>query len=113
MDGHGILPYNFEPMYTENEMRALEEIRESECVVEDVGDFCECENCQLMPTTEENVCCQGSDFVIGDMENLNCITEHAHFETLVLMDAVLQIAFIQMLADKGSHRRAPDTLTNE
>ncbi|XP_060567198.1 P2X purinoceptor 7-like [Ruditapes philippinarum] len=66
----------------------------------------------MMTNPWENVCCNGSDLTIGNLDDMECITEHPAFERVVLDRTVLEVAFIQILMYKRSRARAPDELSN-
>jgi hypothetical protein len=111
----GLVAYNFEPEFSEAELSEIENQMlggENTPLPSSVEQFCSCENCCLMPTVEENVCCNESDLTVGNLDDCDCITEIPCFEIVVLDPTVLEVAFIQIMAFKGSRARAPDELTN-
>ena len=114
-DSLGLIPYNFEPQLSEEELVLLSNV--DNMTVEEtipysaVEDWCSCNNCEEMKS-DECVCCKTSDLTVGNLDDNECITEHTHFEQIVLNPVILEVAFIQIMAFKGQTGRAPDNLSN-
>ena len=114
-DSLGLIPYNFEPQLSEEELVLLSSV--GDMTVEEtvpysaVEDWCSCTNCEEMKS-DECVCCKTSDLTVGNLDDNECITEHIHFEQIVLNPVILEVAFIQIMAFKGQTGRAPDNLSN-
>lgn len=109
-DQLGIEPYKFEPILSPDEIEARSF---SASQTEHVPSLDECcGNCQQMPSIVENVCCHGSDLVIPNLEDLECILSHPDFDLLVRNPEGLSLSFIQMMMFKRQQGRAPEHLSN-
>ena len=117
-----LIPYNFEPEFTEEELRemtAVTESGESSKVEEDEEEtVCKCMQCVfgLAIVVEERSCCRSNPLTSACSEALGenkCITHHPSFEAVVLNTSVLETAFVQGLAYKKTTRsRFPTALQN-
>ena len=112
----GLVAYNFEPEYSQEEMtsRSQHSITEASSAdgVRTSEEWCSCGNCQQMPTSEECVCCKEADFVLPCLDDHECITHLDSYYNLILNPDVLSIAFIQMMMLKRQCGCAPDELNN-
>ena len=84
MEGYdlGLVAYNFEPEYSDAELAELELRQDSDTLLS-VDEYCECSNCEEMPNNSENVCCHTSDLTTGNLDDMDCITEHPDFEHIL------------------------------
>ena len=112
----GLVAYNFEPEYSQEEMTSRSQHSTAEASSADgvrtSEEWCSCGNCQQMPTSEECVCCKEADFVLPCLDDHECITHLDSYDTLILNPDVLSIAFIQMMMLKRQRGCAPDELNN-
>ena len=98
-DSLGLIPFNFEPQLSSEELVLLSSV--DDMTVEEtvphsaVGDWCSCNNCEEMKS-DECVCCKASDLTVGNLDDNECITEHTHFEQIVLNPVILEVASIQI-----------------
>jgi hypothetical protein len=108
----GLVAYNYEPELTEEEMQNMT----TETPVNDepvsLEEWCSCNECEEMPTSEECICCRSSEYVQPNIDELECIKEHPQFQLLILSPDVLTVAFIQIMMYKRQPGWAPDNLTN-
>ncbi|KAK3102174.1 hypothetical protein FSP39_009349 [Pinctada imbricata] len=113
----GLDAYAFEPEYSEEELRHrsidIDETSSINVLDMPVSEWCTCENCQIMDTAEECICCAGCEYVHPNIEDNTCITEHSLFELIVCNPDVLAVAFIQIMIYKGQKGRAPEHLSNK
>ena len=109
----GLDGYSFEPEYSENELETLDRTLPYEDEQIPLDEWCDCGNCEVMEKTEENVCCRSCDLTIPNLEELDCITDHEQFDTIVLNPAILEVSYIQIMMYKGQRGRAPDQLNNK
>ncbi|XP_063411952.1 P2X purinoceptor 7-like [Mytilus trossulus] len=111
-DNLGIIPYDYEPEFTQEE---LQNIRETSPITNlaTLEDWCSCNACEEMPSPEECICCCSSEYVQPNIDDLECITEHPQFQLIVLNSDVLTVAFIQIFMFQGNAGRVPDNLTNQ
>lgn len=94
------VPYLFEPEYTDNELRQMEETatatRLSQAIVRPRSNetwWCTCSKCQPLPTEQECQCCHEWTISIPPLERnsepasatslSSCITEHDGFSALL------------------------------
>ena len=80
-----------------------------------VEEWCSCNECEEIPTSEECMCCRSSEYVQPNIDELECITEHQkvhQFHLLILNLDALTIAFIQIMMYKRQPGQAHDNLTN-
>ena len=61
---------------------------------------------------EEKNCCCDNNLCIPSLGDCFCITERQCFPLIVLNPVILEVAFVQIMAHKGSQGVAPVTLTN-
>ena len=65
----GLVAYNYEPEFTEEEMLYIT----TEMPVNDepvsVEEWCSCNECEEMPSSEESMCCRSSEYVQPNMTN--------------------------------------------
>ncbi|CAH1779227.1 unnamed protein product [Owenia fusiformis] len=129
-DTFGIQGYQFEPEYTEEELREMEveEARlrdaEAENEIPEVLEFCICKKTDLemgcdranLLDSKEAVCCRGEQWIdllsskCGQEEE--CITNHDDFAVVILHPAVLLLAFCRFLDFKKRKGARPNSLTN-
>ena len=111
----GLIPYNFEPEYSEEELRerSIASANDGEGNKTEDAD-CRCERCifSIAVVPEERNCCADNTLCITSMSDLTCITEHSSFATIVLAPIILEVAFVQTMAYKRSQSVVPATLTN-
>ncbi|XP_060077579.1 uncharacterized protein LOC132557107 [Ylistrum balloti] len=92
----GIQPYRFEPELQED-VSSEEENNPSESDDRLANiDWCQCNRCQLMPTTSECVCCEEISqvkHVRDEVDGIRCITDHPGFQTICLDIFVLRTAY--------------------
>jgi len=85
----------FEPEYTEEELVEIEISRkesvENACDRRDASNWCFCEECVVMPTDAESVCCTEVAAVKTISEDNMCITDHQTFENIILSTDSLNI----------------------
>uniref|UniRef100_A0A673I3R6 P2X purinoreceptor 7 intracellular domain-containing protein n=1 Tax=Sinocyclocheilus rhinocerous TaxID=307959 RepID=A0A673I3R6_9TELE len=104
------LPYLFEPEYTEEEIRQMEETAAATQTSQASGRrrsnetwWCTCGKCQPLPTEEESQCCHDWTISIPPLESVSesagetlspsrCITEQNGFPPL-LSNSVLEVFF--------------------
>ena len=111
----GLVAYDYEPEYSVLVLESLEKALDNTnngYIEEKNVEWCDCENCTEMASRDEHICCRSSDLCCGSLEDYQCITEHIHFEKIVLNPVILEVAFIQIMALKGETGRAPDELNN-
>ena len=109
----GLVAYNFEPEYTQEEFEMREQLNESEgTAVFFISDWCFCQECEEMPTCDECCWCRSTDYVLPNIGELECITDHEQFSLLVLNPDLLAVAYIQIMMYKGLAGRAPENLSN-
>ena len=65
-----------------------------------VEEWCSCNECEEMPSSEECMCCRSLEYVQPNIDELECITEHPQFQLLILNPDVLTVAFIQIMMYK-------------
>lgn len=82
-----IKPYCFEPRkkQTETTDNNLSEIQ-THIVTKRAGNthWCKCEECEVMPSEEESICCHDSNIISNIRGDLECITQHDSFKSVVL-----------------------------
>ncbi|XP_033120131.1 P2X purinoceptor 7-like [Anneissia japonica] len=102
-----ITPYKFEPYCTDDDGSGNEEEAGGENNNKDQSrrtntDWCSCDKCSVMPTTEECLCCMEilkiKDKFVEDAPaivdgNMNCITQHPGFRSICLDIWALQLAY--------------------
>ncbi|VDI24238.1 Hypothetical predicted protein [Mytilus galloprovincialis] len=112
-DKMGLVPYNFEPEYSVQEMNTNSVAEPtSQQAFPTLEEWCDCGNCQQMPSPEECVCCRHAEFVYPNLEDHQCITQIESFDKLILNPDVLALSFIQMMMFKRQRVRAPDQLNS-
>ncbi|CAG2215734.1 unnamed protein product [Mytilus edulis] len=112
-DKMGLVPYNFEPEYSVEEMNTNSVAEPtSQQAFPTLEEWCDCGNCQQMPSPEECVCCRHAEFVYPNLEDHQCITQIESFDNLILNPDVLALSFIQMMMFKRQRGRAPDQLNS-
>lgn len=92
-----IQPYQFEP-----ELGSDEDIADDPLSAQTSDhrlgstDWCQCENCHVMPTTTECICCaeiMQIQHIRGEIPHLKCITQHPGFAPVCLNVFVLRTAY--------------------
>ena len=78
----------------------------------ELSDWCFCQECEEMPTRDECCCCRSTDYVLPNIGELECITDHEQFSQLMLNPDVLAVAYIQIMMYKRLTGRAPENLSN-
>lgn len=53
------------------------------------------------------MCCRDNDLTNTNLDHHECITEHSSFERIVLDDMVLEVAYVQIMAENSTCARAP------
>ena len=122
-DDHGPLGYALEPLIPTNELdsdNSASDLQESE--LEESGDenpelgrigntdWCTCQNCGLMPTVKESVCCQEMTLdhkLHLENEDLSCILKHPRFGWICLDSEALEVAMLSMADLKADHLHRP------
>jgi len=62
-----------------------------------VKDWCKCGNCKDMVTSRESICCQSlKDIAFLRLKDIGCLTKHANFNSIVLLDENLYTALVGM-----------------
>ncbi|KAJ8026533.1 hypothetical protein HOLleu_31387 [Holothuria leucospilota] len=96
----GVNPYMFEPVLAE-EAHPREEPAAANPANQDrlrVLDWCQCDNCTLMQTVEESICCREYQQIVDTMEETDtpdaCLTRHEAYNRIVLCPFVLKVAYI-------------------
>ena len=96
--------YQFEPEFTEEEIES-QNLASSPVVSENERgmslDWCTCENCTILPTLNECLCCDEFDHYVTD------------FDTVCLNPVILETAYIIYIRYKSQRGRAPDHLNNK
>jgi len=107
--------YDYEPEYTPEELdeRSRSVVASSSSSYAVVTDWCLCGRCHPMPTVEESVCCRNSDLTVGNLKDMQCITDDRRMQAVVLNEDVLSVMFVQMMLDTGNQGRAPDVLDDK
>ena len=111
----GLMAYQYEPEYTEQELTEMEvsnvsrqrEIEENPRQYN--TDWCSCSNCTSKPLPSECFCCHEFDLLEVVMDVGECVIE---FQTVCLNPVVLSTSYVSFLRYKRHRGRAPDTLTN-
>lgn len=113
MTNEGPRAYDFEPIFTQQELAARVRVRvelegeenasesDEEPAIDirqdrlDNVNWCQCTNCGVMPTLSECSCCREIHSIRTILANHNdCITDHDDFQTVCLNKAVLRAALI-------------------
>ena len=116
MASYNINGFDFEPEYTDEELKARDQVACTLPLTDSnngnklVEEWCQCEHCRAMPVAAECVCCWSSELTAGWLKGLPCITEDRRMQSVVLNEDVLTSMYIQMMLDTGKHGRAPDAL---
>ena len=99
--------YEYEPEFTEEEMKSISEQGHESSSSEDNSDldssrlenlhWCKCRNCVigLTFTVVECKCCQECTILDEKLQDIKCITQHKDFENLMLNPSVLELSFIR------------------
>lgn len=92
-DNAVIQPYMYEPDASDSSDGEASEAEERR----DNTDWCQCGNCEPMPTNTERVCCREVDAIESKMQesqnDIECITDHEGFQSVYLDVWVLQTAY--------------------
>ena len=110
--------YQFEPEFTEDEIKSQNLASSPVVSVNERGmslDWCTCENCTILPTFNECLCCNEFDHYVTDYINSHtkCISLHPDFDTVCLNPVILETAYIIYIRYKSQRGRAPDHLNNK
>ncbi|KAK3752538.1 hypothetical protein QZH41_016315 [Actinostola sp. cb2023] len=97
-------PFQFEPEYEEGEEPDQDLSEYEEDTLEDensrIGttDWCLCENCASIPTSDECYCCQEFDALNEkfDVSGVDCITDWEKFKIVCLEEHVLETALVSI-----------------
>lgn len=112
--------YQFEPEFTEEEIEAQNDAPPPAVNVNERGaslNWCTCENCTILPTFKECLCCYEFEHYVADYinEHIKCISHHPDFDTVCLSPVILETAYIIYLryTGKSQRGRAPEHLNNK
>ena len=99
--------YEYEPEFTEEEMKSILEQGHESSSSEDYSDldssrlenlhWCKCRNCVIGLTFTELECkCYRECAILDEkLQDIKCITQHKDFENLMLNPSVLELSFIR------------------
>ena len=115
-----LLPYQFEPEYSDREDLADDDDDDDshsfpdlthELETDRVGniDWCSCGSCTAMETERECLCCQEYEELGDKMDFISCLTENASFVTVCLDGEVLRTALVCMSQTTGESFPDPPT----
>jgi hypothetical protein len=93
-DFSNIVPFSFEPTYTEEEVHERMDIEDATFNTledSDQSDWCSCGVCAYIPN-EPNVCCRSSEVAIDKMGTASCISETQDFILVCLHKTILEAA---------------------
>jgi hypothetical protein len=124
-DREFLIPYDYEPLAenTENsqtegsqggpdDIHPLHFLDDPDSDRLDNRNWCQCGNCEAMPTGKECFCCQELDALNDKFDTgINCICDHDDFETVCLHRAVLRTA-LSAMADVAAET-VTEPLTNK
>ena len=94
-DFSNIVPFSFEPTYTEEEVHERMDMEDGTFNTPDDSDqsqWCSCGVCAFIPN-EPNICCRSSVVAIDKMETTSCISETEDFRLVCLHKTILEAAF--------------------
>ncbi|XP_078686122.1 uncharacterized protein LOC144918895 [Branchiostoma floridae x Branchiostoma belcheri] len=101
----GVQPYQFEPEAAEGEDGDPEAPDRGNQDRRSNRNWCRCDNCRIMATTTECVCCQEHEQIRNTMEGVSpapkCITMHPGFSSVCLDIWALQCAYYQYRQEYG------------
>jgi hypothetical protein len=82
----GFLPYQQDPRKSQRKEKSRKEKRNNSDYLGRAmrSDWCECGECEAMPTDQECVCCHNGETISKVRGSAFCITDHASFEATVL-----------------------------
>ena len=107
-----IIPYSFEPDYTEEELR--EQADATKVSVETylllaterlVSEWCSCDMCSNIEREPVNVCCRDSQIAVQKMDSEQCITLVDDFKVVCLHKVILETALGNWHIDHGEKRQ--------
>ena len=91
--------YQFEPEFTEEEIESQNLASSPVVTVNERGmslDWCTCENCTILSTFDERLCCNELDHYVTDYINSHTkrISLHPDFDTVCLNPVILETVYI-------------------
>jgi hypothetical protein len=113
-----VVGYQFEPEFTEEEIVCQNDASSPAADFNERGislDWCVCENCTILPTFKECLCCHEFEHYMSDYISVDtkCISLHPDFDTVCLSPVILETAYIIYLRHKSQRGRAPEHLNNK
>lgn len=106
-----ILPYQFEPEYSDSELENVPLLGEDNPTVnvyagrKESVDWCKCNNCKPMPTDHESLCCAESELIGRVKKNYKCVTQNPSFSTLIVFKEALNLLRHQTIRNTKSIKK--------